>query len=52
MIKTNENPIEKPAVASKPKSEVKTLDDLLEILEKDDLRHVVGGAASRPKGRP
>lgn len=29
---------------------VKTLDDLIEVLDQDDLRHVIGGG--RPKGPP
>lgn len=31
------------------KEQVKSLDELLEVLDQDDLRHVVGGL--RPKGR-
>jgi len=35
--------------ADKSQTTVKNLDDLIELLDQDALRHVVGG---RPKGKP
>lgn len=40
----------KPRTGASIPSPKKSLDELVEVLNKDDLRHVVGGL--RPKGKP